>query len=436
MLWSLCGIWGCKTGPNSGRSPAPEPVKVPDPSVGFCDVPLPPWWLHYDPNLSSAVITYENIPSAFLEDAKNFEHPIFPLLDLSVTDFLDNPISPLPDASTVSLSWSHERPQQTPSPALLLALPLPSLKQIDSFFRVARPQNAASLSINSLRFDLSLGPILSTWFRVIIRWGEWHEAMEWLELALQHEPAFRKEFKKTRNNLNKISWNGDLTGSGDSTGSLACFLSEEWLSSSNIDHLCQPLRSEQGQMRGSVIKIQSPYWMESLRRFHDRCEAGALLYDSAMGWRTLCKQGMDVVTGAIHYVAGVANINENHWISYILDGLRVILVGDSLLEGGEATLERGERAKIINLLRWWMRQSWKLVGKTPSPIPSSSLNVQRQQDSSSCGIYAFNSIATFFKPKVYPRLALSSLQSTRAKLFNSIIEHHHSMQVCNVPPAL
>ena len=37
MLWSLCGIWGCKTGPNSGRSPAPEPVKVPDPSVGFRD---------------------------------------------------------------------------------------------------------------------------------------------------------------------------------------------------------------------------------------------------------------------------------------------------------------------------------------------------------------------------------------------------------------
>ena len=43
MLWSLCGIWGCKTGPNSGRSPAPEPVKVPDPSVGFRDGLL---WYH------------------------------------------------------------------------------------------------------------------------------------------------------------------------------------------------------------------------------------------------------------------------------------------------------------------------------------------------------------------------------------------------------
>ena len=42
MLWSLCGIWGCKTGPNSGHSPAPEPVKVPDPSVGFRDVPPQP----------------------------------------------------------------------------------------------------------------------------------------------------------------------------------------------------------------------------------------------------------------------------------------------------------------------------------------------------------------------------------------------------------
>jgi Ulp1 family protease len=144
----------------------------------------------------------------------------------------------------------------------------------------------------------------------------------------------------------------------------------------------------------------------------------------------LRKQGTDVVTGVIHYIAGVANINENHWVSYILDGgSGTILVGDSLLDGREATLERGERATIINSLRWWIHQSWGLVAQTPRPIPSSPLFVQRQQDFSSCGIYVFNSIATFFKPKAHPWLALSSLRSTRAKFFNGIVEHHHSMQV-------
>ena len=182
-------------------------------------------------------------------------------LVLSVTDFLDKRIPSFPDTSTVSLHWSHERPQQTPSPTLLLALPLPSLEHIDSFFRVLPPPNATSLSLNSLRFDLSLGPILRTWLYVVVRWGEWHETMVWLELALQREPAFKKEFENSRNNLSKISWSGELAGSSDSTGLLTRLLSEEWLSSSNIDHLCQPLHSELSQMRGSVIKVQSPYWM-------------------------------------------------------------------------------------------------------------------------------------------------------------------------------
>ena len=178
------------------------------------------------------------------------------------------------------------------------------------------------------------------------------------------------------------------------------------------------------------IKVQSPYWMESLRCFQEQCETSAISYECAAGWRMLRKQGTDVVTGVIHYIAGVAHINEDHWVSYILDGgSGTILVGDSLLEGGEAALECGGRAKIINSLRWWMHQSWGLVVQTPHPIPSSSLLVQQQQDSSSCRIYAFNSIATFFKPKAHPRLALSSLRSTRAKFFNGIVEHHHSMQV-------
>src|ERR1700733_612572 len=222
---------------------------------------MKPWWLHRDPNLSSAIIRYEDIPADFLGDTENSEHPIFPPLVLSVTDFLDKRIPSFPDTSTVSLHWSHERPQQTPSPTLLLALPLPSLEHIDSFFRVLPPPNATSLSLNSLRFDLSLGPILRTWLYVVVRWGEWHETMVWLELALQREPAFKKEFENSRNNLSKISWSGELAGSSDSTGLLTRLLSEEWLSSSNIDHLCQPLHSELSQMRGSVIKVQSPYWM-------------------------------------------------------------------------------------------------------------------------------------------------------------------------------
>ena len=76
---------------------------------------MKPWWLHHDPNLTSAIITYENIPFDFLEDMKNSDNPIFPPLALSVTDFLDKHIPSLPEASTVSLFWSHEKPHQAPS---------------------------------------------------------------------------------------------------------------------------------------------------------------------------------------------------------------------------------------------------------------------------------------------------------------------------------
>ena len=37
VLWSLWGIRHCKTGPNSGGLPAPEPVEALDPRVGFRD---------------------------------------------------------------------------------------------------------------------------------------------------------------------------------------------------------------------------------------------------------------------------------------------------------------------------------------------------------------------------------------------------------------
>lgn len=182
-------------------------------------------------------------------------------------------------------------------------------------------------------------------------------------------------------------------------------------------------------MPDSTIKIVSPDWIHLLKIFCTQCDHGAVSYLTA-GRKGVRKQGTDIITSALDYLAGVANINENHWISFIIDGRAgMILVGDSLLDGGNAALERGERGKTINTLRWWIQQSWQLAGLPIRPIPASPLIVQRQQDSASCGIYAFNSIATFFKPKSHPRLALSSLRSTRARFFNNIVEYHHSVQV-------
>jgi hypothetical protein len=236
-------------------------------------------------------------------------------------------------------------------------------------------------------------------------------------------------FLTAQRHFDRLGWNEGLKGFQSqghcSSGSLTRFLLTAWLSSSDLEHLGNLLQIELDDV-GRSAKVVSPDWMLSLRALKRKDDSAPNLY--ALGPRKhLKRDGALLVQERLKYLAGTANLGETHWISFIiLAESRQILIGDSMLAGGEAALQKGEWGEVIETLQWWIHQSHVLFNEPYTPYEVFPLVVQHQSDSHSCGVFAYNSLQSFLNPRAHSCLLVESMRRPRAEMFVALVEHHFS----------
>jgi hypothetical protein len=297
------------------------------------------------------------------------------------------------------------------------------------FVRQPKPSNARSVDVSRLPLDLSLIPVLRLWIQLLVRQLEWRKSYKWLTDNLVKEKGAAKTVKAVKQSLDQLGWNVPLEGFTTRlqccTSSLTRMLSAAWLATSDLEHLSNILQSEIDDLM-IPAKIVTPDWAENLARARAISKTSPSHFSSSSSTSHIRRLGQLLITGSVSHIGGTANVGGKHWVSFVVSSeLREILVGDSLLAGGVGAIDKGERVVLVESLRWWLWQSAEIAGCTLPPFSVGQLRVQQQSDAHLCGIYAHNSLQSFFNHALHPRLSVQSMRQPRAELFLSVVEFHN-----------
>jgi len=259
--------------------------------------------------------------------------------------------------------------------------------------------------------------------------AQWNESKRWLMQASSPLGDSRRaqHYNEALGLLERLSWGSPIYGFSSrgacSIASITRLASCKWLSSENLAQTSDILQSELNDL-GERAKIVNPWWITHLRVLHRK---GPIAYPFSPARPShYHRVGGLLVQGNLHVLAGTANIDESHWICFIVDSqTRHILIGDSMLIGGPSVLHRrGDRADIIECLQWWIACSSEAAELDTTPYMVDLLHVNQQTDSDSCGIFAQNALNHYFNPSQHPRLAPSLMSYPRTELFIRIAARH------------
>jgi hypothetical protein len=386
---------------------------------------MPPLSVHAQADLTNLVLSFKGIPSDFLNG-------FFPSLHLSVSEFLEVSVPAIPFSASATLAWSPLPATVDTSPELVGAVAFPAQAVILQFAGLRPPPNTNSVLVNNLHITLSLAKVLYTWLLVLLRQAEWRAAKEWAQQNLKLARASGGLAARVLDKLDHLCWNDPLHGFSTSphcsTASLTRFLSTEWLASSDIENLGNVFAAELAE-RSLPIQVVGPDWISSLQNAKKSCQTTPDAYARSSSFAKLRNLARLLVNQKIDHVAGLANVGGNHWISWIVAGAqKVILIGDSLQSGGAAAISKGVRAPVVEGLCWWLRTAAQLEGVEGDLFDVETLPIQKQTDTVSCGLYAFDSLKAYFNPTHWP-LVSQSMHAPRAELFLAIAEHH---QCCDL----
>lgn len=118
-----------------------------------------------------------------------------------------------------------------------------------------------------------------------------------------------------------------------------------------------------------------------------------------------------MATGIRDQLAFLVNVNHNHWVAIVLDFPKaVIWYGDSL--GGKFN------QNIMQVLDWWTHLH---SGKT---FIHKKLPITLQDDNHSCGLLAWNALATFLLHGKYMLMNASDVADERLAVLIRVVEHH------------
>ena len=138
--------------------------------------------------------------------------------------------------------------------------------------------------------------------------------------------------------------------------------------------------------------------------------------------------GENLLRGQTQYLVGIVNLNDVHWVSFVIDfPNKRILIGDSLHEW---PFESGNYVNFLSVLNWWIKQTADVLGLECTEFGCGALEVNRQTDANSCGIFAYNSLHHFIQPHHAPLLQAHSIAGTRIRLALEIFEIHCQNSVC------
>ncbi|KAF8319024.1 hypothetical protein DL93DRAFT_266184 [Clavulina sp. PMI_390] len=378
---------------------------------------------------TAVVVKYHKVP-------RDLIGALLPSAAICVNDFLAFNLpqlcvpSNLGDASAC-LAWSSSPPSSTLSAKLLESLKLPEPEKLYRFLVSAPPKGTQSVRVNSLEFPLGILAVWETYLRAQQLRKYWSQSRRWLEESMRCEPAHSRVFQVALQLFDELKWGAPIYGfKADnlctSTATLTRILSFSWLATSNIAHMLDLVQTDIND-HGLPVRIVDPYFAEKLLMLSGK---DANYYRTHSSQRHLRRLGEQFVKGEIQNLAGVVNVDGNHWIAFIANaGAREILIADSMVPRNSLSPSFTRYYPLTKALQWWIFHSSELAGLDITPYSVERPEVSQQTDSNSCGIYAVNYVASYFLPSVYDPLVPMSMRCPRTAAFISIAQRHISSEV-------
>jgi len=328
-----------------------------------------------------------------------------------------------PNEQTSVESYLTNLPVNVTSLNAIKSIPIPSKFITTKLERHSRLASSTSIRCTHIHFPSAPEKRVPTW--VVTYWIEAGQILrlkkKWLdaESSLQKRRTHKNRTKETAGlisciyeKLSSIQWSGNMHGFSASVPihHLTSFLSQEWLSDHHETQMLDLLRLEINRKQAGSVQIGNVFFTTHLKEIHKN----ASTYTASKEYEWLCRMGQEFATGIYDTYATISNINQNHWIALIIDfRSSIIYYGDSI--GG-----------IINddleaALTWWTNYH------TGNWFPTKTLPITRQRDGHSCGILAWNAIASFLQPETYPLMDsdVGIMADERLRMFLKIVDQHN-----------
>ncbi|KAF8196183.1 hypothetical protein BJ912DRAFT_1056612 [Pholiota molesta] len=226
--------------------------------------------------------------------------------------------------------------------------------------------------------------------------------------------------------LVQLPWGGRTTGFGadnEPIHVLARYLSDQWLQSKHIIQQLEILRLDLKRAGTIDCEVITPYTFEILVQMYRTREATPYRKDGFGVRKNIWGIGEELASGRRKVVAGVSNVNNNHWVGIVIDVADLtVRYGDSL--GGAGAVE------IMDAVIWWLQFH------IPSPFKRSVLPITQQTDDFSCGVLALNAIRHMALPNTPLLQPLSgiAINQERVDMFVSAVKLDLQSRINDVPP--
>lgn len=300
------------------------------------------------------------------------------------------------------------------------SLSVPTVEVITQLLILADINDYASIQCQDDRFPLW---VLTYWKEVhqLHRTQHtWMAAMKGLQ-EVSREEASRTEksssglVERVTEALASIPWSGYVRGFNTkaSLESLATYATSAWLTDDHESQLLELL--EQELVRGGEadhIYVGNIFFITMLERAYDNRDG----YLEKRDYQWLRNLGQKLTMGLHEQLAVITNIGGNHWVAIAVDfKAQEILYGDSL--GHTITDE------LRNIINWWTYLH------TGHHFMHRHLPITHQLDGFSCGILAWNALATFFLQPCCQLMDPKRARVERLEVLLAILERHNG-QVC------
>jgi hypothetical protein len=329
---------------------------------------------------------------------------------LSISQFLQHELPPqLPDArralnqgrSIAATDFGHwAQPDSEDIVNTIKSLPIPSESLLSDI--LASSERLEWCSVQYAHLSTSNGINQSNYPPWIIAyWVEvarlqnhvkrpWLSAEAFLRKAQNawKTPEIRRLCDAAEVALLQLPWGGKTAAFGadnEPTHLLSCYLSNQWLRSAHITQQLELMRIDLKRTGINDCEIIPPYTFDILQQMYQAREAIPYGKDGAR--RNIWGLGEEVLLGRRKAIAGIVNLNGNHWAGVVVDVANLtIRFGDSL--GGTGM------TNVVYAVAWWLQSHTSAIFK------HDALPITQQVDNFSCGVLALNAIRHAVLPDV------------------------------------
>jgi hypothetical protein len=275
---------------------------------------------------------------------------------------------------------------------LLQSVAIPPEKVLDAFEAIPdekiKTSHFKSICIPYLSTSLRFPLWIMTYWRSLTEARtsqlRWKTAYEALERTISHSPLpvpLVASLINAQQALSNIPWNKSLQGfpGNPSVETLATYMTpNEWLTDEHEAQLLELLKRDLQEMpQKEGTNIEDVFFVSLICNAYK--ERGDYLNQR---WEWIRETGEKYANGTWKEAATIIIISGNHWVPIVIDFENALVRhGDSL--GGQ--LSEDKKAAI----EWW---TFTHSGKK---FTHQSLPIARQRDGFSCGLFAWNALATY-----------------------------------------